>query len=527
MPKFVPVQDNEKPRNEQSLYDESLRKHRQFDDPHSLNKRGWGQGEMGWGVKKVFGSEKDLGAQVVKKNSDQGGKMMKNEKGLWVKVKSQQEEEDTQASGSGTGRGRGGRGLSMMDHLSMSIQQREGGKEVEEEEVRSRFDDPQDHHNNYHDRHSHSESRRRRSGSRSRDHDDDGHYHRSSKRRSSSRSRRHRSRSDSRDNSRTRTRRKTSSRHHHDDDDDRHHSRRSRSRSRSRSEDRHRHRKHYSDVDHSDHRRSSSRGVHHTKDDLTTGSNTNDDKQRCVEDQPLPSSSIREEAGDDGDDDDNGNDEVLEITAIQVVNHFHEVFASSTSQRLDEIANLFLPHASIHSLKSQAVLLNGQNAIRESFQKTKNCKVTVSKRVFIHFQPHRNDKDYDNLVHWLVKEEDDDDVNKGSNNDGSKQVRVVTYVCDLHRQGTSPGLGDRSRDTVLLYECQGALIGRIWGSVDNEHLSQEEDLTPEMFYQSKLWSQVMKIIQERRGGSNSTTSSSLQVERDSFYHNYDRMEVWG
>lgn len=70
---------------------------------HPKNDRGWGgAGAVGWGVLGAFGSlEKDTAAQVARKGTyDPNVKMVKNDKGLWVKIRVE--------PGGGGGRGRGG-----------------------------------------------------------------------------------------------------------------------------------------------------------------------------------------------------------------------------------------------------------------------------------------------------------------------------------------------------------------------------------------------------------------------------------
>eukprot|EP00629_Pelagomonadales_sp_RCC1024_P002594 CAMPEP_0119280688 /NCGR_PEP_ID=MMETSP1329-20130426/23225_1 /TAXON_ID=114041 /ORGANISM="Genus nov. species nov., Strain RCC1024" /LENGTH=107 /DNA_ID=CAMNT_0007281285 /DNA_START=58 /DNA_END=378 /DNA_ORIENTATION=- len=104
MPQFVPVADPEAPRWEQ---DESkLAKHRNFDshviardagelrglakgqrqDEDKKTNRGFEQGAVGWGVLGSWGSEqRDNDAQRSAK-AEGNLKMVRNEKGLWVRV---------------------------------------------------------------------------------------------------------------------------------------------------------------------------------------------------------------------------------------------------------------------------------------------------------------------------------------------------------------------------------------------------------------------------------------------------------
>ena len=105
-PRFVPVTDTEKPRCEQGA--ESMAKHRAWDSfvvardagesremQQAMTKatakpkadRGWERGSVGWGVLGAWGSnERDDSAQIARV-ADGRNKMIRNEKGLWVKAK--------------------------------------------------------------------------------------------------------------------------------------------------------------------------------------------------------------------------------------------------------------------------------------------------------------------------------------------------------------------------------------------------------------------------------------------------------
>jgi hypothetical protein len=119
MVKFVPVTDVEKPRDAQDMNSSANQKHRKFDAAHTLGKkvvdRGWQQGNVGWGVLGEFGGGKDDGAQVIKR-TEGASKMVKNEKGLWVKVKDTSGNDVPNKNSSGS-RGRGG-GISVLDSLN-------------------------------------------------------------------------------------------------------------------------------------------------------------------------------------------------------------------------------------------------------------------------------------------------------------------------------------------------------------------------------------------------------------------------
>lgn len=92
MPAFVPVSDPEKARYEQD--EKELAKHRNFDSMvvarqrTETTNRGWEQGSVGWGVLGAWGSSRrDEKAQVTRRVADPSNKMVRNEKGLWVKAR--------------------------------------------------------------------------------------------------------------------------------------------------------------------------------------------------------------------------------------------------------------------------------------------------------------------------------------------------------------------------------------------------------------------------------------------------------
>lgn len=92
MPAFVPVSDPEKARYEQD--EKEMAKHRNFDSMvvarqrTETTNRGWEQGSVGWGVLGAWGSScRDEKAQVTRRVADPNKKMVRNEKGLWVKAR--------------------------------------------------------------------------------------------------------------------------------------------------------------------------------------------------------------------------------------------------------------------------------------------------------------------------------------------------------------------------------------------------------------------------------------------------------
>jgi hypothetical protein len=214
-------------------------------------------------------------------------------------------------------------------------------------------------------------------------------------------------------------------------------------------------------------------------------------------------------------------DFLASITAVQVINRFHEVFAHDTlfqSKRLGDIAQLFAPGAVVASLKTGAVHLTGSEAIKESFAKTTAAPVTISKRVYFERTP-------------TAIAAGEASTGGGSGNAGEEGEEVesphavathsvpVTYCLDFHRPGTAPGLGDKAKHTVLLYRCQAAHISHIYGMVDHEQLSAPEDMEKSQVLKSKVWALVRPIVLK--------DWEELDEKSEAHFHNYDRMEVWG
>lgn len=420
MPSFVPVTDTEKPKTEQSFYEARFIEHRRFDAPHSLVSNN-----------QQLSIPRDEQAQYLR-HADGENKMIKNEKGLWIKSK---------ANGNSV------EGGNFSRNESEERSNREAPKH-RESPSRSRSKD-----RSFTRDRSDSRSRKRRFSKR-----DDSRERKDYRRRSRSNSpRRHRSRS------------RTSRRH----------------RSRSRSDSRRyskisrspnsRDRKYYRDdkeknkyKDKRHHRsRSSSHDSFHKKEDKFI------DKKIDSNDH-LNQDSIPQ----------------ISITVIQVLNRFHEVYAfkpKNPELRLDFIQDLFAENAIIGSLKSESIYLTGKEEIRISFKITQPTEVLVSKRIYIE----------------------------------AKELKY-TWSFDLHRCGTSPGLGDPTKCTALLYMSNNALFERIWGTVDLEKLSDQSELTKDQVIGSKLWKLALKII-----------SQFEKIERKDIkeeflhYHNYDHMEVWG
>jgi len=179
---------------------------------------------------------------------------------------------------------------------------------------------------------------------------------------------------------------------------------------------------------------------------------------------------------------------------VQVVNRFHEVYARDTlfqQDRINAIAELFAEDAVISSLKSGSVYLSGRAAIAESFLKTAASPVEVSKRIFV----------------------------EPCAPSSSSSSPSFSYLLDLHRAGSAPGLGDKLKDAALLYRVQGPLITAIWGAAESERLAQDPQLSRELLLASKTWRQAGDVIRRER---------PLDAEASqAHYHNYDQMETWG
>eukprot|EP01032_Pedospumella_encystans_P012562 gene12562-14528_t len=520
MPKFVPVVDNEKSLVEQRE-DTTFDKHRRFDNPHKVD-RGWQQGNVGWGVLGAFGSDsKDDAAQVIKR-AEGSNKMIKNEKGLWVKAKELEED----ISHAKPGRGRGG-GVSVYDELaSRNMGSSESRNEVIEKAHNNQFDDADDYKGkrggakksfDSHDgRGSHrqgSEEPRRddrrdgrhedRRSDRYSDRRDDGrderrddrgydrsdrdrHRSRSPDRRRDDRDRRDSRRSPERRKRDSRSRSRSGDRRRNDRDYNRsekgrdNRSRRSRSRSGSRNRDK------------ANHNRSREAEESSSKNSASTG------KKVSAKDIALTAEELAEQA-----------ELMRSITAVQVINRFHEVFAHDTlfpSERLNAIGQVFAPDAVIASLKSGVVHITGQVAMQESFAKTAATQPGISKRIYIEYSDEES----------TCGASGDVEAGEVTSNAGAPKV---TFCLDFHRPATAPGLGDRSKHTVLLYRCANAVITHIWGMVDHEQLSQPEEIEKSNIMKSKVWACVKPIVTK--------DLLSFDESRDAHFHNYDRMEVWG
>ena len=454
MPSFVPVVDVEKPRHERDDCDENFGKHRKFDamaQPSSSsklpvgydkkNKRGFADGSVGWGVLGEFGSsQKDDGSAAVHRVGEGKAKMVKNEKGLWVKAELNDEAgevSDKTAKKASAGRGMGrGSGVPVLGGGSGShedVNLGDGGRRRD------------------HDKSSVSKSRSRsRHGARSRDRSKDRGRHR---RRSSSSSSRSSSRSRSRDRHRSRYHRRDNRRDRSYERD----RRRRRSRSRSRSRDRHRRRRRSrsrSHDSHSRHRDRDRREDHIKKREMDQEKYGGSGEKSMERERPSHSSvSIPAQSQEPP-------PFAFNFTAAQVCERFLEAFSSASKRRLDMIEEVFSENAVVKSLKTGKELLNGKESIRKSFENVSPHPAEASKRVFV-------------------------ECSNGN----------ISYCYDFYKIGDSPGFGDPTKEAVLLYRVENSVLTNVWGSVDKLEMASNRSLSLQVVCQSDLWSKsVLPLI---------------------------------
>jgi hypothetical protein len=148
---------------------------------------------------------------------------------------------------------------------------------------------------------------------------------------------------------------------------------------------------------------------------------------------------------------------------------------------------IIFTYLSIHlsilfSLKTGKELINGKAKIRASFLQSLSHPCQCSRRVFV-------------------------ELDNG-----------VSFAFDLHPVGTSPGLGDPKKETVLLYRCFNSVITNVWGSVDKQNLASSASLSLPTILSSELWSFVSNIIIK---DDPSFTSEKIH------FNDYTTIETWG
>lgn len=466
-------------------------------------------GTVGWGVLGNFGSrEKDEGTQEVVHKASSACKMIKNDKGLWVKVKSN----PTIDIAPQKERKANSLVLDPDDYQGVARKHKEDIVDNSTTKDNKKYQGSTSYK---------TERRRSRSGS-------------INKRRNVDQSRsRHRSRSDSRDGKYER-RHRENRRSRSNSRDQQAYSRRSRSRSRSRSAsyDRRRHKRNTSRRDRRDVSRSRSDSRYTKKyDKINDGgkyhrrgskSDTPNRDDRLNEDkriENLPNSIPKHLSSDDhvkdGDSShsdkdkdvvmvmDEANDSsniVMEITALQVVNRFLEIYSSKkyfadNAKWIDAIVELFTDNSSIANLKNGKIHIQGLQNISNSFIAAIPCQCSPCKRVFI----------------------------SSPFSEGTSSC-TVTFCFDVYKAGLSPGLGDPLKDTLVLYRCEGAKVSHVWGMVDKENLAASPTLTLDILVSSNAWkSALMYIVRDM---PSMVESDSLKIIDNMHFHNYETIDVW-
>jgi len=185
---------------------------------------------------------------------------------------------------------------------------------------------------------------------------------------------------------------------------------------------------------------------------------------------------------------------IFSFTAPQIINRFIEIYSDtriSAENRLNSLMDLFHIDIFIASLKSEKQLLVGSEAVRQSFAHTQACFAETARRIYIPCPvpvDTASDKNY-------------------------------SYVLDLHAPGATPGLGDRSKDTVLLYECveSDVKINHVWGAVDIDKLASKETLSKLEVCQSQAWKWALTIILKQYPSFDHTS--------ELHYHDYTNIET--
>jgi hypothetical protein len=152
---------------------------------------------------------------------------------------------------------------------------------------------------------------------------------------------------------------------------------------------------------------------------------------------------------------------------------------------------------------NKTVYIDGQEKIGKSFVATKPRAAAVSKRLLV------------------------DAPNRGSGAEAAAAASppaAITFCLDLHRAECSPGLGDVSKGTALLYRCDRQRITRVWGMTDAEGLAADTALTLPGLLASNAWALAAGIIAEDVDIGSLDGSCS---EQGYHYHNYDNIELWG
>ena len=189
-------------------------------------------------------------------------------------------------------------------------------------------------------------------------------------------------------------------------------------------------------------------------------------------------------------------EDCFQFTAIQIVNHFLEVFDSTSSRRIEDIAEIFADDGWIGSLKSNKQYMKGREAIAASFNRTKGGGGTTGCFARVYVPPLPSD---------------------GAGNGNSPSV---SFVLDFHKPGTSPGLGDPNKNGVLLYRCTSKHITHVWGGVDTSNVSSTTPLLLSTVTMAAAWDWATSIIRLDLPLFGENPS-------DFYFHDYSSIETWG
>lgn len=175
---------------------------------------------------------------------------------------------------------------------------------------------------------------------------------------------------------------------------------------------------------------------------------------------------------------------MFRFNATQVINRFLEVYViQKETKRIEELETLFAEDASIYTLKTRNVLLNGRSNIVNSFINTNKCVPNCTRRVFIEID------------------------------------RSISYSYDLYPIGQSPGLGNPEKSSIVLYRVQNNVITSIYGMPDPDNLSSQKTISSENIYISSGWKLATDTIK---------SIDSIDINtKNAYFHDYTNVEVWG
>ena len=175
-------------------------------------------------------------------------------------------------------------------------------------------------------------------------------------------------------------------------------------------------------------------------------------------------------------------------------------------------------------MKSGKRLLESRASIRDSFTRTAPSLAECSRRIFIPSSAVR-----------CVFPSTAVQCCTGS-------AQGWTYCLDFHVRGWSPGLGDPSKDGVLLYRASNSVLHRIWGGVDTQQLASRPGIVDQQTALSSIvWTWAVARIKEdvasaisldiSSGGDGESvaemTPSVVVDATECVFHDYTQIETCG